>query len=426
MSRRDAANWTRFSDATFLAACDHKPKLLDFLVHNGGVPATAGNTLVRACTTFRGRAVFDAQFEEFERIQNDKSLEGVRFTPNLFLKEAQGKVITGQFVTAIKEVQAALLFDEHEEVDATTITVHYGDTVVGVHVGAFIHKPGIAILAMRQILEYIRASEAPTFSTVGMQVCGPDRPADYTLGIMADNTPGEAFAKAKNALASWQNATCIEESGNSVPFEETALWYRSATKTAHIIHSTDSTDDELFGNLTSVSSPLNHRRHLHHTSHRTHGKSHEARRAQCSTLQVVPGDTCDTLAAKCGISSSDFDKSNINSDLCSAPLDPGQRVCCSSGTLPKVSLMSAADGECATYLVQSGDWCWTIATSNGLTVNDLEELNQNTWGWSGCDNLFAGINMCISPGSPPMPAPIENAVCGPQKPGTAKPSAGKN
>lgn len=34
--------------------------------------------------------------------------------------------------------------------------------------------------------------------------------------------------------------------------------------------------------------------------------------------------------------------------------------------------------------------------------------------------------MCLSKGTPPMPAPISNAVCGPQKPGTITPPKGTN
>ncbi|KAG6002439.1 hypothetical protein E4U43_001120, partial [Claviceps pusilla] len=43
--------------------------------------------------------------------------------------------------------------------------------------------------------------------------------------------------------------------------------------------------------------------------------------------------------------------------------------------------------------------------------------------WPGCKAIRNGVKICLSKGHPPMPAPISNAVCGPQKPGTpaAKP-----
>jgi hypothetical protein len=53
-------------------------------------------------------------------------------------------------------------------------------------------------------------------------------------------------------------------------------------------------------------------------------------------------------------------------------------------------------------------------------------FNKNAWGWNGCKLLWVVVNMCLSSGSPPMPAPVENAVCGPTVPGTQQPSSGTN
>jgi chitinase len=57
-----------------------------------------------------------------------------------------------------------------------------------------------------------------------------------------------------------------------------------------------------------------------------------------------------------------------------------------------------------------------------MTVEQLEERNKNTWGWAGCSYLQPGQVICLSTGSPPMPAPLANAVCGPQVRRTPKPS----
>jgi hypothetical protein len=389
-----------------LSACDRKPKLLDFLVRKPNSLSAEDITVIRACTTFRGKEVFNAQFDTYDRIESDKALTEVRITPSVFAQTSDSKVITPQFSTAIREVQAALLFDEHDEADATTVTVHYGNTVVGVHVGAAIHNSGAAVLPLGQILDFIRTPDAPQYSTVGLQVCGSGRPADYVLGIIADNTPGQAFHNVKIALASWQNATCIEEPGQPITFNETALWYTNATTNAKLIDPTNSTTSHIFTNSTTEPSL--------------------ARRSDCRTIQVVSLDGCDSLASKCGISGADFNKYNSGiANLCST-LKVGQHVCCNSGTLPDFKPKPNPDGSCASYLVNAGDWCDSIAVANGLTVKDLEDLNKNTWGWSGCAILYAGIKMCLSSGSPPMPAPIENAVCGPQKPGTSQPPKGTN
>lgn len=49
-----------------------------------------------------------------------------------------------------------------------------------------------------------------------------------------------------------------------------------------------------------------------------------------------------------------------------------------------------------------------------MTTQDLEDRNNQTWGWQGCGNLFVGMNICLSTGVPPFPANVPNSVCGPQ------------
>ncbi|KAJ7132986.1 glycoside hydrolase superfamily [Mycena filopes] len=145
--------------------------------------------------------------------------------------------------------------------------------------------------------------------------------------------------------------------------------------------------------------------------------------ATCSTITVVSGDSCGSLAARCGISAADFTSYNPSPTLCST-LAVGQKVCCTAGVLPVP--VQNPDGSCASYSVVSGDTCNAIALSNSVTVAALETWNANTtWGWEGCGNLQL-INICLSPGTPPMPPPLANALCGPQVPGTVNPGAGAN
>lgn len=150
-----------------------------------------------------------------------------------------------------------------------------------------------------------------------------------------------------------------------------------------------------------------------------------ARSSNCRTIRVSSGDSCSSLAAECGISGADFTKYNPNPTLCSTLL-PGQSVCCSPGPLPDLAPKPNADGSCCSYTVQPEDSCSQIAASHSLLETDIEEYNSHTWGWMGCQNqnLQAGQNICLSPGTPPFPAPISNAVCGPQVPGTSNPQDG--
>lgn len=146
-------------------------------------------------------------------------------------------------------------------------------------------------------------------------------------------------------------------------------------------------------------------------------------RSTCKTIQVASGDSCASLASKCGISGADFTKFNPQKDLCST-LAVGQHVCCSSGSLPDLSPKPNKDGSCATHSVTAGEYCSAIAAKYSVKVSDLESFNNKTWGWMGCDDLEADFVMCVSKGSPPMPAIIPSAVCGPQANGTKKLATG--
>ncbi|KAF8129376.1 glycoside hydrolase superfamily [Mycena galopus ATCC 62051] len=144
--------------------------------------------------------------------------------------------------------------------------------------------------------------------------------------------------------------------------------------------------------------------------------------SSCSTITVMSGDGCASLAARCGISAADFTSFNPSPTLCST-LVPGLKVCCSAGGLPVP--VENSDGSCANYTVVSGDSCNSIALSNSITVANLTTWNANTWGWEGCNPLQLG-NICLSAGFPPMPPAVANAECGPQVPGTANPGANGN
>lgn len=146
----------------------------------------------------------------------------------------------------------------------------------------------------------------------------------------------------------------------------------------------------------------------------TAGLAFLRRDSYCTTLAVQSGDSCASLAQRCGISPADFTTYNAgNAGLCST-LAVGEHVCCSAGSLPSFSPSPIPDGSCATHMVTKGDDCSSIAANYSLTVTQLSSYNNNTWGWSGCAALQAGQVICLSSGSPPMPASIPSAICGPQ------------
>ncbi|KAL5360965.1 hypothetical protein BJX96DRAFT_151156 [Aspergillus floccosus] len=116
---------------------------------------------------------------------------------------------------------------------------------------------------------------------------------------------------------------------------------------------------------------------------------------------------------------------NPGADFCTT-LKAKQHVCCSSGDLPDFRPKPNPDGSCKSYLVQADENCDTLAAEYSLTREELEDLNKNTWGWSNCEPLQKNSIICLSEGTPPFPAPIANAVCGPQKPGSKPPTDGSD
>jgi hypothetical protein len=143
-----------------------------------------------------------------------------------------------------------------------------------------------------------------------------------------------------------------------------------------------------------------------------------ARATTCKYIVVEQGDTCGGLAQECGISLDDFYSYNRNSQGWCNNLKVRAPVCCNRGQLPDLTPQPNSDGSCFSYTVQPGEGCFDIADRHRLTEKDLDDFNKGkTWGWIGCGILQRNHKICLSKGTPPMPAPIANAVCGPQKPG---------
>lgn len=137
-------------------------------------------------------------------------------------------------------------------------------------------------------------------------------------------------------------------------------------------------------------------------------------RDTCRYIEAKAGDGCYNLAQNCGISQDDLTKFNPSPFDCDK-IKIGDTICCSAGALPDLSPQKKADGSCASYIVKSEDTCASIGAGHQLEDwQKIESFNKETWGWSGCSLIQAGQTICLSEGSPPFPAEMKNAVCGPQ------------
>jgi chitinase len=133
----------------------------------------------------------------------------------------------------------------------------------------------------------------------------------------------------------------------------------------------------------------------------------------CTFIQAQAGEGCFALAQRCNITQDQLEQYNSASKFCDN-IQASQYVCCSAGNLPDFSPKAYDNGTCFTYDVQAGDSCFSIASAAQLKADKLNDVNNQTWGWMGCDGLQAGQRICLSEGNPAFPPPISGAVCGPQ------------
>lgn len=135
---------------------------------------------------------------------------------------------------------------------------------------------------------------------------------------------------------------------------------------------------------------------------------------------MQPDDSCDSVAARCGITTADLTAFNGSPSLCSS-LPVGKPVCCSAEGGLTIPPIPSDNGLCYSYVIQKGDTCESMAGGYGITIDQLQSYNSRTWKWNGCQELTRGGFICLSSGEPPMPVALPNAVCGPQVPGAMRP-----
>ncbi|KAI9374889.1 glycoside hydrolase superfamily [Aspergillus egyptiacus] len=225
-----------------------------------------------------------------------------------------------------------------------------------------------------------------TSKGVAIQRCGKDGDADDSFGIAIGKTG--VMETIKEAINLWANGRCMEHDDDRFHIENFPAHTQSVGVDSH--------------------------------NNGTNGRS----KSTCSKISVEPGDSCKTLAERCGIPGDDLVTYNHDNGLC-ASLVAGQEVCCSSRQCAHGKPSIHEDGSCATYLTATNDNCHSIAKDHSLNESDISYFNNGkTWGWAGCELIHAGLRICVSEGYPPMPVENPDAVCGPTVPGTGMPING--
>ncbi|KAL2850300.1 hypothetical protein BJY01DRAFT_261581 [Aspergillus pseudoustus] len=409
-------NWTVYSTLERLQHC-REGMLFDLAIYNP-VNSLVGSVKLRTCTAGTPRdanttvnALYLAVTSEGQISEKTKrdalELECLAASAT----KTDFSLVLGQRGAKVRQVDNAVLALKHLQgfmakdgnCDVPVILGYSNRTVVGMYLGPAFGRDSASSVIERLVKH---AQENGLAETTAVQLCGDPRNANHVLGV-AISSLGDVAAVQK-LLAAWSQADCPSE------FDQNSTW--------EDVPGSES-DADLRPAFHSQS-----KRSAHLAHHHRHGHAHLHPRADCEVATVVAGDNCDALAARCGITTPELIEYSGNPELClPGRLRPGQRVCCNRGTLPDIRPKPNEDGSCFAYTVQPGDDCSYIARTHGLSNTVLERYNnKTTWGWNGCNDLKHGIAICLSNGDPPLPAPVANAVCGPTKPGTQRPTDGTN
>jgi hypothetical protein len=418
--------WTVYSSTQRLALCT-QPMLFSMAVHNL-VDDPKTTVKIRACTAGTvGEAAtsVDALFADetsetpVPSPSSSSDMRKKRDSGNeaaCLVQQAEATAVSLKFsqqgphagnsddATAVLEALQSYLEQRDPCGDQPVLFGYSNGTVAGVYIGSSFARKSLSTIVARLSGEGNANGDGVAATTL-VQFCGEKRNANHVLGVAVDSTAD--IAAVQKALSTWSRyGQCVDDLESVASWNDISVWESTADLKPLFASS----------NLTTV--PASHRNFSHGNSSSSTLRLHK--RADCTTISVVANDGCDTLAARCGISTADFTTYNSATDTFCSNLVPNQRVCCTLGSLPDISPKPNADGSCATYLTTDNDNCDALAAQYGLTAELLERYNNgSTWGWNGCSNLFTGVNICLSSGTAPMPAPIDNAVCGPTKPGTA-------
>ncbi|KAF5009147.1 hypothetical protein FDECE_4591 [Fusarium decemcellulare] len=407
-STSDPSQWTLYTSLQRLTYC-HQPLLFEVSL-SGDSPSTRSQlTRVRACTAVEAdkgeEVIVNAILPEPEELSPNgstrRSLECTSTTKNSTSVEL---ATWGQQSSASRDMTLGALEELTRWVEAkkdcrpspTVMFAYNNGTVVGYFAGERVQSNSAARL-IKKLSDNVSKDGAGSRSL--LQHCNTSGlnntavTSAVTVGVVVD-TEGD-FVAVQRAVRAWSGALCVEDADSTKRLNNVAL---NLFKT---VQSPDTLESFYF---TPVEGQLERRQGP----------------AECRWIRVEDGDGCASLATRCGITGAQYMEFNSEAGHC-ANLAPGQPVCCSSGRLPEIRPRPNPDGSCFVHNVEGGDFCAVIAATNGLTIDDIYDFNKNTWGWSGCDPLALGISICLSPGDPPMPAPVDNAVCGPTKPGSRPP-----
>ncbi|KAM7184573.1 glycoside hydrolase family 18 protein [Rhypophila sp. PSN 637] len=387
---QDPSTWAIYPDVSALKACN-KTQLLDLTVFNAVKKEAEG---IRACSansspsTSKPAKRQEAVKSCIPASEVERKVAGQLETSGSAKEESS---VSQALVTAGKQL-ASYLVKVEPDCDTSALSrfaITGENAVLGVYAGAQAHRQGATAKLLDKVLSHIEANGISEGLTAEICVQGEGRlGADYVVGVAVSTDEDDGLKIAQDAVRHWVNGTCLTSgsSAGSKSWADFSLRVLSEARHTHGLRDCSAVPAPVANSTLPNNSTL------------------LTKRAECRYIRVVQNNGCPEMAAMAG-----------------------QPVCCSAGSLPDLKPKQNADGSCAAYTTQALDDCSKISATYQITQQEIEEFNKNTWGWSGCEPyVYPNKNTCLSKGSPPMPAPVDNAMCGPQVPNTQRPTNGSD
>jgi hypothetical protein len=468
------SDWFLYSDAGKLTKCN-ETMLIDMVVQNAEAD-TEGNIITRACTADYGSVAKPAFVADEEKASLCTTANKALKDASIYLHHPSAgndDFSVNHLLSAARQVANHLDLQKPDCKHLAIESAYSQSAAIGLYSRVEVHQHGLTVDILERLLRY--GQESSISKTTVVQLCGAEgRGADYSFGIVATSAKNLGFVQ--KSVKTWLDGGCVSKADTGSDWMQVTLRIPVPIET---IKNNGTNSTSLSISLPRSTSPARLGRGVHleiradckttkvqagdgcwavaqrcgisQTDLEKYNRANLCNSlvkeevvccgsgtlpntlpagnsdGTCKTREVVANDDCGTMASKCGISADDFMKANTKSNLCSTLVE-GQKVCCTQGKYPDLKPKPDGNGNCATYLTRKDDSCSKIAVARDLTQNDLLNFNKNTWGWNGCkpEVFYPDFLMCVSEGTPPMPAIVPNAFCGPTMNGTVKPPSGTN
>ncbi|KAF2664250.1 hypothetical protein BT63DRAFT_418375 [Microthyrium microscopicum] len=367
-------SWTSFTATEYFQRCTWSPSLISYDLESQSLPG-----VLKACQD--SNTIFESDPVENQTIfPSLKKRDDLCASPpeysNVEVSRKPRKngilVIPGQAIGAALAIQDYIIHEYRKDTFKTqnefVMSANLGDTVIGVYIGSELNKEHIAHGPLEDFISGVQ--KYGIGQSIQTQACSKNS-SSTNFGIIADTSSGlDAMAMVRNALKAWFTGNCAAN------LEQSKSDNRNGSA-RNLMIDYQSTESTQRGNWTGYRK----------------------------------------------------DKSNANRLALYAPKDcvevnDADGIC---GEARDLRLRMRANGDCAVYNIRSGDSCSEIARAHGLTIQELDSFNEQTWGWGTCSEMiYPDTKICVSQGDPPFPAPDPSATCGPIKPGTQKPPGSKS